>query len=1003
MIVIFVSQCEKKALGRTRRILDAFANRIGDNVWQTAITEDGLKTVKQLLRKSATKSTAVSCHRNKTRQLTELVWVVGNKRRFNEVGVVPVNWTRRSLLHREWENDWTSLESLQIIATIAALLHDIGKSTIGFQHKLFNQTLKGDPYRHEWISLKLFIWLIDDCQTDEQWLYRLQNLPEYLNTNTLTPEILRKKIEQAKLDQLPPLAGWVAWLIVTHHRLPPLTAYWFNEKTAQELKKANNSKLKAEQQKFYSVIKAHDYWVRNPKSINDNGMTEKQQLSFWQFEDLVIYSPLWQRKLKRWIKKATMHPQLQRLSQQAVEQKQAISDPFLLHLSRLCLMVGDHNYSSLDANDKRRVQGSHEFKDKLAANTDRKTNQIKQALDEHLIGVSEFTAQFCRALPAIHKGLPRLTEHDPLVKNTAHKRFKWQNKAFKQAYEHHEQSEEHGFFGVNMTSTGGGKTIGNARIMYALADPKKGTRLTVALGLRVLTLQTGLSFREDLQLDAGQLAVLVGGTAQQQLFELNQSSVSNSAKNQFNANHSTEDDAKSDSQDSYESANCDYVYGSESANPIVDEWIDSGIDIADFDELGLGTVIESKKVQELLFAPFVVCTLDHMIQASECKKGGKYIAPILRLLSSDLILDEPDDFDHNDLPALSRFVHLAGLFGSRIMLSSATLPPDMVQGLFEAYLAGRKLFNAQLQKPNPKVICGWFDENNSVVTPCTDADNFKERHSEFVATRIDFLKRQPVRRQATILPMALSYQKEQQIIFYEQFATALLEQAHILHLNHHIKKKDSPYQVSIGLIRMANIQPLMNTAIAMFNLNDTPAAQTTHYHLCCYHANQVLILRNCLENKLDNLLKRNNANDIDIVDHAYIRNAISTNKDKINHVFIVLATAVAEVGRDHDYDWAIVEPSSMRSIIQLAGRVWRHRPEKIALTPNISLLQYNVRALKKSNKGSADIVFTRPGFEQKGFLLTSHDSHDIFREEELKRIDATPRIHNAIDTDIKFD
>ena len=95
MIVTFVSQCEKKSLKRTRRILDAFANRIGDNVWQTAITEDGLTTVKQLLRKSATKSTAVSCHRNKTRQLTELVWVVGNKRQFNEVGVVPVNWTTK--------------------------------------------------------------------------------------------------------------------------------------------------------------------------------------------------------------------------------------------------------------------------------------------------------------------------------------------------------------------------------------------------------------------------------------------------------------------------------------------------------------------------------------------------------------------------------------------------------------------------------------------------------------------------------------------------------------------------------------------------------------------------------------------------------------------------------------------------------------------------------------------------------------------------------------------
>jgi len=31
MMVTFVSQCEKKALNRTRRVLDAFADRIGDN------------------------------------------------------------------------------------------------------------------------------------------------------------------------------------------------------------------------------------------------------------------------------------------------------------------------------------------------------------------------------------------------------------------------------------------------------------------------------------------------------------------------------------------------------------------------------------------------------------------------------------------------------------------------------------------------------------------------------------------------------------------------------------------------------------------------------------------------------------------------------------------------------------------------------------------------------------------------------------------------------------
>jgi len=97
MMVTFISQCEKKALNKTRRVLDSFANRIGDNTWQTVITNEGLKAVKKLLRKTASKNTAVSCHWIRSRSRSELVWVVGNKNKFNEQGVVPVNYTEKEV------------------------------------------------------------------------------------------------------------------------------------------------------------------------------------------------------------------------------------------------------------------------------------------------------------------------------------------------------------------------------------------------------------------------------------------------------------------------------------------------------------------------------------------------------------------------------------------------------------------------------------------------------------------------------------------------------------------------------------------------------------------------------------------------------------------------------------------------------------------------------------------------------------------------------------------
>uniref|UniRef100_UPI0025FB96CB CRISPR-associated endonuclease Cas3'' n=1 Tax=uncultured Nitrosomonas sp. TaxID=156424 RepID=UPI0025FB96CB len=98
MMVTFISECEKKALTRTRRVLDAFANRIGSRTWQTVITEDGLIAVKTLLRKTATKNTAVACHWIRSRSRSELVWIVGNREQFDQQGIVPVNTTSKELI-----------------------------------------------------------------------------------------------------------------------------------------------------------------------------------------------------------------------------------------------------------------------------------------------------------------------------------------------------------------------------------------------------------------------------------------------------------------------------------------------------------------------------------------------------------------------------------------------------------------------------------------------------------------------------------------------------------------------------------------------------------------------------------------------------------------------------------------------------------------------------------------------------------------------------------------
>lgn len=97
MMVTFISQCQKNALKKTRRVLDAFADRIGNSAWQTVITEDGLLAVKKMLRQTASKNTAVSCHWIRSRSRSELLWVVGSKDQFNSQGIVPVNFTGKEV------------------------------------------------------------------------------------------------------------------------------------------------------------------------------------------------------------------------------------------------------------------------------------------------------------------------------------------------------------------------------------------------------------------------------------------------------------------------------------------------------------------------------------------------------------------------------------------------------------------------------------------------------------------------------------------------------------------------------------------------------------------------------------------------------------------------------------------------------------------------------------------------------------------------------------------
>ena len=629
-------------------------------------------------------------------------------------------------------------------------------------------------------------------------------------------------------------------------------------------------------------------------------------------------------------------------------------------------MLSDHYYSS-----KEEVTPKWQDSSYLAyANTD-KDRQLKQKLDEHNVGVAHNAYLFSRKLPHLNEELPYLYDDNKLLSKGFgdDPAYEWQTKAYKEVKQHQENANTNGFFGINMASTGKGKTFANARILYGLSDPKIGCRFSIALGLRTLTLQTSKALKEKLKLEGNEIATLIGSQAIQDLENI---------KNMRGKNNQNE-------EPSFQSN------GSESCNNITNNDYDVEYDTSDSDYEGLlkHWFEQKPKSQKLLHAPVLVSTIDHLTPCTEGVRGGKQIVPMLRLLTSDLILDEPDEFGLNDLPAITRLVNWAGLLGAKVLISTATMPPALACALFGAYKEGREAYmSATTSDHNQtnKITCSFFDEFSTKTIEGNDSEQFREAHKIFVNKRVKHLndKEVPILCTAKLINVDKNQEKaseEKDKTPIELIAKEIHKQIANLHAEHNQIHKNGK-KISIGLVRFANIKPLIAVAKQLFSMSPD---ENSRFHFCIYHSQYPLAQRSFIEEKLDAILCRKDENNI--WSYSEIKKA-AEEKNEENQVFIVLATPVAEVGRDHDYDWAIAEPSSMRSLIQLAGRIQRHR-KKSPKTENFYILSKNYRAISKEK---SHLAFEKPGFESDSCKLENHDLNDCLEKKQYRPLNSQPSI-----------
>jgi CRISPR-associated endonuclease/helicase Cas3 len=741
----------------------------------------------------------------------------------------------------------------------------------------------------------------------------------------------------------------VGWLILTHHKLPAIA-----DRDSREMWQGRPAKDFDETLARFSEASTKTWGYSN----RDRNAEAGRCLSFSR--GLPGLSREWTSISKKWAIRAV---EALPLSQEVIRRR---IQHVVLHHARTALMLGDHYFSSLDADPN--IGNSQD----LFANTNRQTGIVKQSLEEHLLGVTQQGLHTAHWLPAIEGSLPTATGVFRL-RSSSPAPYKWQDLAVKKIRDWRateqtaSKNNRFGFFLVNMAGTGKGKTFANAKIMRALSEDGESLRYILALGLRSLTLQTGDEYRTRIGLDRSELAVLIGSKA---VLELHAARVLKGKETSDSGDHG----------------------GSESQESLYSSELDYDTELSSTDVASLNAVFQREKDRAILYAPVLACTIDHLMGATETTRGGGYILPALRLMSSDLVIDEIDDFDGDDLVAISRLVHLAGILGRKVIISSATIPPNLAEGLFFAYERGRRMF-ADSRGMRNNVACAWTDEFTTRIASLSDKDDngesrvseFRRLHQKYVESRVRELKKQPTRRKAEIRRISDAVETDESSEPVNEWFRTIQSAIVDLHRQNH--EKTEAFCVSAGVVRVANIPPCI--ALSRFLMTaDWP--EDVDVRVMSYHSSQVLLLRSALEEYLDDILKHRRERFL--WDDPLIRSH-TTIAGKPNMIFVVVATPVEEVGRDHDFDWAVIEPSSFRSIIQLAGRVLRHRewsPEH----SNLILLDYNHKGWKQ-HRGAENIrpVFVRPGYESPELQFSSHALSDLVNDESIReRIDAVPRI-----------
>ncbi len=542
----------------------------------------------------------------------------------------------------------------------------------------------------------------------------------------------------------------------------------------------------------------------------------------------------------------------------------------------------------------------------------------RQNLENHLQAVGMMSGVFARFLLSdrLRRVLPTTEDALSGIAGTDG-RFAWQSRAVDFLREKNPEGSPCLIW--LHAATGSGKTLACASLCDVLGGAS-GARATVTTGLRTLTLQTGEVYKRQVHLRADQLSVVIGDRVIQDIHR---------KSNQTNSTILPDEDAHER-----------ILYEMDHE----DSWHDLPAWLSD--------LFDGPGEQNFLTAPVLVCTLDQIIRAVDMQRTG-YLLPMLRLMSAPIVLDEVDSYDIHDIYVIQRLFFFAGMIGQSIIASSATPYPAMSYHLSKAWRDGMAMRSKSLNLADKTTPVGWLShipDSFAWIDWDGGKDGFLSRQSDCARIQKNEDDRSLAHLQVDYVEAVDGEAAQRQII---------LDGMKKLHNRTSFMDNDSGLQVSAGMIRFARVRHVNSFAKWLAGCSDPDIG----WVIVPYHSRNTLIGRTLLERELDVLLSRTEGND-GLLQHHLFREKIRQYKDmgKTSVSLVVVCSPVEEVGRDHDFDWAIIDPSSTRSVIQCMGRVLRHRrsdPSLSAVT-RVSLLRKPYCRFTKTSQG---ILYHRPGFE----------------------------------------